>query len=33
MRFDVLQWRAMTSLSPLDETQTLFLALESGWKW
>ena len=33
MLFDVLQWRAMTDLSPSDETQTLFLALESGWKW
>ena len=33
MRFDVLQLLAMTGLSPSDETQTLFLALEWGWKW
>ena len=33
MRSDVLQRRAMTGLSPSDEIQTLFLALESGWKW
>ena len=32
MQFDVLQGRAMTGLSPSDETQALFLALESGWK-
>ena len=33
MRFDVLQWRAITGLLPLDDIQILFLALESGWKW
>ena len=33
MQFDVLQLCAMTGLSPSDETQTLFSALESGWKW
>ena len=33
MRFDVLRRRAMTGLPHSDETQTLFLALESGWKW
>ena len=33
MRFDVLQRPAMTDLSHSDETQTLFLALKSGWKW
>ena len=30
MGFYVLQRHAMTGLSPSDETQTLFLALESG---
>ena len=33
MQFDVLKRRAMTGVSPSAETQTLFLALESGWKW
>ena len=33
MRVDVLQRRALTGLSPSDEAQILFLALESGWKW
>ena len=33
MRFDVLQRHTVTGLSPSAETQTLFLALESGWKW
>ena len=30
MRFDVLQRHTVTGLSPSAETQTLFLALESG---